>query len=292
LGFGVAAGGDEVFRGLVLARIIEPASKLDSLRVLEEAGVAVPSYRTVLRRLPAYAAEAFRQELSAACAAHARLGPASLVLYDVSTLYFETDAGDGFREPGFSKERRLDPQITIGLLTGQDGFPLMVSAFEGNKAETKTMLPVISKFMAAHRLPDVTVVADAGMVSEANQKAIEAAGLSFILGAKIPDVPYQVGAWRREQPDQEIPDGHIFTQPWPAGPSSGRRDQVIYYQSKADRARRTLRGIDEQVAKAAKAVAGLAPVKRNRFIRLDGTVPSVNRELEAKARDLKQQEEP
>ena len=102
LGFGVAAGGDEVFRGLVLARIIEPASKLDSLRVLEEAGVAVPSYRTVLRRLPAYAKEGFRQELSAACAAHAKLGPASLVLYDVSTLYFETDRGDGFREPGFS----------------------------------------------------------------------------------------------------------------------------------------------------------------------------------------------
>ena len=95
-----------------------------------------------------------------------------------------------------------------------------------------------------------------------------------------------MGAWRREHPGQEIPDGHIFTQPWPAGPSSGRRDQVIYYQFKADRARRTLRGIDEQVAKAARAVAGLAPVKRNRFIRLDGTVPSVNRELEAKARDL------
>ena len=136
LGLDAAAGGDEVFRGLVLARIIEPASKLDSLRVLEEAGAAAASYRTVLRRLPAYAKEAFRQELSAACAAHARLGPASLVLYDVSTLYFETDAGDGFREPGFSKERRLEPQITIGLLTGQDGFPLMVSAFEGNKAET------------------------------------------------------------------------------------------------------------------------------------------------------------
>jgi hypothetical protein len=42
--------------------------------------------------------------------------------------------GDGFRESGFSKERRLEPQITIGLLTDHDGFPLMVSAFEGNKA--------------------------------------------------------------------------------------------------------------------------------------------------------------
>jgi hypothetical protein len=286
LGFEDAAVGDDVFRHLVLARIIEPSSKLDSLRVLEEAGVAPASYRTLKRRLPAYAEETWRQGLSEACAAHARLGPASLVLYDVSTLYFEADQGDGFREPGFSKERRLEPQITIGLLTGQDGFPLMISAFEGNRAETKTMLPVIEKFMAAHQLPDVTVVADAGMISEANQKAIEAAGLSFILGMKIPDVPYQVAQWRREHPGDDIPDGHVFTQPWPAGPSSKRRDQMIYYQFRADRGRRTLRGIDEQVAKAAKAVAGLAPVKRNRFIALDGATKSVNRELEAKARDL------
>src|SRR5712691_757623 len=122
----------------------------------------------------------------------------------------QTDAGDGFREPGFSRERRLEPQITIGLLTGQDGFPLMVSAFEGNKAETKTMLPVIESFMAAHDLPDVTVVADAGMISEANQHQLEAAGLSFILGMKIPRVPHVVSQWRREHPGQDIPDGHVF----------------------------------------------------------------------------------
>jgi hypothetical protein len=286
LGFGQATGGDEVFFQLVAARVIEPVSKLDSLRVLEEAGLAAASYPTLNRRLPVYARASWRQRLSAACAAHAGLGPASLVLYDCSTLYFETDAGDGFRESGFSKERRLEPQITIGLLTDESGFPLMVSAFEGNKAETKTMLPVIESFMAAHDLPDVTVVADAGMVSESNQKAIEAAGLSFILGAKIPSEPYVVKRWRRERPGKQIPDGQIFVQPWPAGPNGGRRDQVIYYQYKADRARRTLRGIDEQVAKAEKAVAGQVPVKRNRFIRLTGGTRTVNRELEAKARAL------
>ena len=286
LGFDRAARGDEVFRQLTLARIIEPASKLDSLRVLDEAGVAAPSYRTLLRRLPAYAKDAWRQEISAACAAHARLGPASLVLYDVSTLYFEIGAGDGFRESGFSKERRLEPQITIGLLTGQDGFPLMVSAFEGNKAETKTMLPVIEAFMAAHQLAGVTVVADAGMISEANQKDIEAAGLSFILGMKIPQAPYVVKQWRREHPGEDMPDRLILTQPWPAGPRQERRDQVIYYQYRHDRARRTLRGIDEQVKKAEQAIAGKAPVKRNRFIQLPGGTKGVNRELEAKARAL------
>jgi hypothetical protein len=286
LGLDRATRGDEVFFNLVAARIIEPVSKLDSLRVLEEAGVAPASYRTVLRRLPAYAKDSWRQKVSAACAAHARPGPATLVLYDVSTLYFEIDEGDGFRESGFSKERRLEPQITIGLLTGADGFPLMVSAFEGNRAETRTMLPVIEAFMAAHDLPDVTVVADAGMVSDSSQKQIEAAGLSFILGARIPYVPYVVSQWRREHPGEEIADGQVFTQPWPAGPTANRRDQVIYYQYKADRARRTLRGIDEQVKKAEQAVAGKTPVKRNRFVRLPGGTRTVNRELEDKARSL------
>lgn len=284
LGFDRAVGRDEVFRQLVGARIIEPTSKLDSLRVLAEVGVEAMSYRTLNRRLRGYAEDGFRRKLATACARHAALGPASLVLYDVSTLYFETDTGDGFREPGFSKERRLEPQITIGLLTDAAGFPLMVEAFEGNTAETTTMLPTIRAFIAAHQLPDVTIVADAGMISTANKQAIEAAGLSFILGTKIPDIPYVVAAWQREHPDQTPPDGLILTQPWPAGPRDQRRDQVIYDQYRAERARRSLHGIDEQVTKAERAVAGKAPVKRNRFIRLVGADKSVNRTPEAKAK--------
>ena len=275
-----------MFGLLVAARVIEPVSKLGSLRVLEEAGIAPPSYATVKRRLPACAKEEWRRRLPEACAAHARPGPARLVLYDVSALYFETGQGDGFREPGFPEERRLEPQITVGLLTGRAGFPLMLPAFEGGKGETKTMLPVIREFMKAHQLPDVTVVAGAGMISDADMKAIEAGNLSFILGMKVPDVPSVVDAWRRERPGQDIPDGHVFTQPWPAGPKNNRRDQVICYQDRAGRARRTRHGIDEQVTKAHKAAGGLAPVKRNRFIALDGAVKSVNRELEAKARAL------
>jgi hypothetical protein len=289
LDFAEAASGDVVFRDLVLARIIEPTSKLDSLRVLAEVGIEPASYATLKRRLPTYAKDTWRQQLAAACAQHAALGPASLVLYDVSTLYFETHEGDGFREPGFSKERRLEPQITIGLLTDASGFPLMLEAFEGNKAETKTMLPTITSFMAAHQLKDVTVVADAGMFSEANREAIEDAGLSYIIGARIPEEPYQVKKWRKDHPDTEIADGQIFTQPWPATEAkkaAGRRDKVTYYRYKAHSARRTLHGIDTQVAKAERAVAGKEPVKRNRFVKLTGGDKSVNRDLEAKARAL------
>ena len=81
----------------------------------------------------------------------------------------------------------------------------------------------------------------------------------------------------------------VLTQPWPATSSEKARgipDRVIYYQFRHDRARRTLRGIDEQVTKAQKAVDGHAAVKRNRFIKLTGATKTVNRELEAKTRAL------
>lgn len=289
LGLESATKGDTVFRDLVLARIIEPTSKIDAERVLTEVGVEPASYATVKRRLPSYAHPQWRQALAAASARRAGLGPASLVLFDVSTLYFETDAGDGFREPGFSKERRLEPQITLGLLTDAAGFPLTVQAFEGNKAETATMLPVINAFKTAHQLSDVTVVADAGMISEANQIAIKAAGLSFILGTRIPFLPDVVREWRDNHPNEAIPDGLVLTQPWPATSTEKTRgipDRVIYYQFRHDRARRTLRGIDEQVRKAERAVDGHAPVKRNRYIQLTGAAKSVNRTLEAKTRAL------
>ena len=100
--FEAATKGDKVFRDLVFARIIEPTSKVDAERVLNEIGVEAASYATVKRRLPVTPEGSWRQSLSAASAPHAGLGQASLVLFDVSTLYFETDAGDGFREPGFS----------------------------------------------------------------------------------------------------------------------------------------------------------------------------------------------
>ena len=86
LGFDAACDGDEVFKQLVLGRLVEPTSKLDTLRVLAEVGLRPPGYATVKRRLPVYAKQAWRRRLAAACARHVGLGPTTLVLYDVSTL--------------------------------------------------------------------------------------------------------------------------------------------------------------------------------------------------------------
>src|SRR5215211_5892216 len=124
------------------------------------------------------------------------------------------------------------------------------------------------------------------MISEANREGIEDAGLSFIIGERIPEVPYVIKQWRPENPDAVPEDGQVFTAPWPATgkkKAAGRRDKVTYDQYRADRARRTIRGIDQQIAKAENAVAGKAAVKRNRFVKLTGGTRTINRDLESKA---------
>ena len=68
---GFDALGDDAFKQLVLARIIEPTSKADSLRVLDEVGVEHASLRTMFRALARAQARGYRDEVAAACFTHA-----------------------------------------------------------------------------------------------------------------------------------------------------------------------------------------------------------------------------
>lgn len=287
LGFDEATDGDEVFWNLVLARLVQPGSKLDSVETLAEIGLQSVSYPTINRRLPVFATTDFRDRLTRACAAHAGIGGGVLVLYDVTTLYFETDEADDFRKSGFSKERRLEPQIIVGLLSNAAGFPLSVGAFEGNMAETRTMLPMIHTFQESFNVDDITVVADAGMFSSGNKKAIVDAGLHYILGTKIRDIPYPVAQWRKNNPGQDYTDKQIWTLADRTGRGpDGVPHSITYYQYSWNRARRTLKGIDEQVAKAEKAVAGKTAIKRNRYVDLKAPNKQVNWSLVNKNKAL------
>ncbi len=159
---GFDAIGDRTFKQLVLGRIVEPTSKIDTLRVLEEVGVWTPSISTVKNSLKRVVERGYREQISAACYAHAApQGRLGAVLYDLTTLYFETPRENALRKVGMSKERRVDPQVTVGLLCDVGGFPLAVHLFEGNKGETKTLIPVLTEFKAAHSAQELIVVADA-----------------------------------------------------------------------------------------------------------------------------------
>lgn len=188
LGFDVIE--DEAFFQLVAARLIEPISMSDSGRVLAEIGVD-PVHRSTMKRCLARISEReYRDQIATKCIDYASTsGDVSLVLYDVTTLYFEAEYEDELRKVGFSKERRVDPQIVVGLLVDREGFPLEIGCFEGNKAETRTIVPIIRQFQARHGLADMVVVADAGMLSTANLTVLDEANLKFIVGSRQVKAP-------------------------------------------------------------------------------------------------------
>src|SRR5699024_5672850 len=172
-----ALGFDEfdepVFKDLVIARIVEPTSKADALRVLDDLGAKTRSYRTVQRHLARLSDHQVRDQVAYRCFDYAaETGGLSLVLYDVTTLYFEAEKEDQLRKVGYSKERRVDPQIVVGLLVDRNGFPLEVGCFEGNHAETRAIIPIVKQCAGRHGLEgtELVIAADAGMLSAANLK--------------------------------------------------------------------------------------------------------------------------
>jgi len=208
LGFDVLA--DEAFAQLVLARLIEPTSKADSVRVLTQIGVPAMSLRTMFRSLARAHERDYRSQIATACFTHAaRAGDISLVLYDVTTLYFEVEKEDDLRKVGYSKERRVDPQIVVGLLVDRAGFPLEIGCFEGNKAETGTIIPIVKQFQARHGLADMVVVADAGTLSAGNLRELNCAGLRFIVGSRVTKAPADLASHFRWHGDA-FSDGQII----------------------------------------------------------------------------------
>ncbi|WP_460763296.1 IS1634 family transposase, partial [Nocardiopsis oceani] len=225
LGFDIL--GDEVFRDLVIARVVEPTSLRDTGRVLGDLGRDSASYATMKRTLTRAGKDSYRDQSAALCFEHAsRSGDVSLVLYDVTTLYFEAEKEDDLRKVGYSKERRVDPQIVVGLLVDRGGFPLEIGCFEGNKAETATLIPIIKAFQARHGVAEMVVVADAGMLSATNLRELDEAHLRFIVGSRMTKAPLDLAShfrWHGERFD----DGQVIDTLTPRVGRTSDNDQAL-----------------------------------------------------------------
>ncbi|PJC82696.1 IS1634 family transposase [Candidatus Roizmanbacteria bacterium CG_4_8_14_3_um_filter_35_14] len=263
---------DPDFANLCIARIVEPTSKLDSLRVLTDLGINNLSKDRLYRCLQKVIKKDYRKIISQLCFNHVTSQNLNLVLYDVTTLYFEVQEEDSYRKPGLSKERRLEPQIVIGLLVDQFGFPLGLQSFEGNTAETKTIIPVLEEFQREHHLKKITVVADAAMLSRTNLESLTDNDYHFIVGSRLTKIPYDIAQFQKQK---TLTDNQIIT--------TQKGDYRIIYQYREKRARLDIKNIETQIAKAKRMVNGIAPVKRNRFVSLTSERKTLNQSLIDKA---------
>jgi transposase len=169
-------------------RIVEPTSKLQTIELLDRYFDVRYAKRTVYRLLPQLLDHQSEIERAAMGVALDDLGESfSLVLYDVTTLYFESFKEYDFQRPGFSKDNKpQQPQIVIGLITTRGGFPVMHEVFEGNTFEGHTMLQILKRFESRVGSPcKPVIVADAAMLSADNMHQLQELGYRFIVGARL-----------------------------------------------------------------------------------------------------------
>ena len=149
-------------------------------------------------------------------------------------------------------------------------------SFEGNVAETNTILPVIDAFKIAHNLTNITVVADAAMLSQKNLEALTEAGYTYIVGSRLQKIPYDIGEYQKTG---TLADLQIIT-------TQLTNERRIVYQYREKRAALDRRNIEKQIAKAEKIMQGTLTNRRTKFLKLNIQEKKLDQKLIDKAKAL------
>ena len=262
---------DGLLKHLVLARIALPKSKRATVRYLADNLRLSVGLQTVYDYMDTLDKDNLMAKLLryAQEQAQARGGTAiSVVFYDVTTLYFEANEDDedteqspGLRKKGYSKDHRYDlPQVVVGLTVDSHGFPLDFQVYEGNTYEGQTLLAGIQKIQNKLKLVsnNLTVVADAGMLSQANLEKLESFGYSYIVGARIRSLAAaaaeQILTW------DYVKQGNLDTT------IAGRRMVVTYSDKRAKRSRQNR---ERLVKKLQAKLARGDIVKKSKYVVLE-----------------------
>ena len=239
--------------------MIEPTSKLRTITLLNRYFDINYSERTVYRRLKELSNRKQKIEaIAIKCAQDILEEDFALILYDVTTLYFETFKDDGLRVEGFSKDNKpQQPQIVIGLIVSRQGFPVSYEIFSGNTFEGKTMLKVLDDFRKKNRVSRPIVVADAAMMSQENIEELKQRELSYIVGARLANTSMKI----IEEANRKLKnkDGSTMRIKTDNG------DLIIEFSTK--RYRKDKHEMEKQLLKAKQIVEGKQPTKRIKFLK-------------------------
>jgi len=259
---GLAIEEDRFLFDFSIIRLIEPTSKLRTITLLNRYFDIHYSERTVYRKLKELSKRKQKIEaIAVKCAQDMLQEDFALILYDVTTLYFETFKDDQLRVEGFSKDNKpKQPQIVIGLIVSRQGFPVSYEVFSGNTFEGKTMLKVLDNFRKKNRAARPIVVADAAMMSQENIEELKQRKLSYIVGARLGSTSMKT----IEEADRKLQnkDGNTIRFKTDNG------DLIIEFSTK--RYRKDKHEMEKQLLKAKQIVEGKQPNKRTKFLKHKG----------------------
>jgi len=186
IGFGEIK--DKLFRHLVITCLVYPGSKLktvDYLQRYKNIQISVDKiYRFLDKLKNKYKEKA--EQIAFNYTKKTLGGKISVVFYDMTTLYFEAEDEDDLRKIGFNKDGKFkNPQIMIGLLVGQKGYPIGYDIFQGNTFEGHTLIPILKKFQEKFNLEKPIVIADAALLNKDNLEELENKNYQYIIGGRI-----------------------------------------------------------------------------------------------------------
>lgn len=263
---------------LSIMRIIEPASKLRSIELLEE-------YLGIKHRRQSFYESVSKwldlkgkiEKIATAFAIRNYSFNYDLLFYDVTTLYFETFQEDEFRKDGFSKDNKpQQPQILVALMVTKEGFPIAYEVFSGNTFEGHTILPVVREFILKNHVKEFTVVADAAMISVQNIKQLNQSNINYIVGARLGNISDELFG--------KI-DANLIRE---NGKTIRIRTELGYlicsYSSL--RYRKDKHEMDNQIEKAKLIVENPSKNKKLKFTKTTGQNVILNQELIAKTQKL------
>jgi len=188
---------DELFRHLVIARLVYPVSKLKTVDYLLHYKGILTNKDKIYRYLDRFD-QKYKEQAIDIVFNHTKEilnNKITVAFYDITTLYFETSDEDDLRKLGFSKDGKArNPQILLSLLVGIDGQPLAYEVFEGNKFEGHTLIPVVESFKKKYNLYSLTIIADAGLLSKENIEKLTEQKYLFILGARLKNEQKEIKA--------------------------------------------------------------------------------------------------
>ena len=116
-----------------------------------------------------------------------------IVFYDVTTFYYESKDENDLKRFGYSKDGKFgDVQVVMGMLIDKNGLPIGYELFSGNTTDSKTMITILDKLKKRFNIDTVVIVADRGLNSKSNLKAIKDAGYDYLMACKIKSMPKDI----------------------------------------------------------------------------------------------------
>lgn len=275
LGFGVLP---DILKDLVTIRIFHPASKLRSLEFLQVYFGIKHNRKTFYKIAPkCIDLKYLVQSKVTQFAKNEYSFNFDVVFYDVTTLYFETFEEDELRKNGFSKDNKSQqPQILIALMVTKEGFPIAYEIFSGNTFEGHTIIPVITQFVKNNKVDQLTIVADAAMISMKNIKHLEDQNLKYIVAARLGNISEELLSTIDKLIDRQ--DGKNIRIPTEYG------DLICSYSSV--RYRKDLYEMNKQIEKAQQIVERSSKSKKVKFTQVNNQKVELNEQLIVKTKKL------